>query len=390
MSNKVRNFEEAGLGQGGVTSCQSLVTVTEGLTVCSNNLSRKIRCMTHQCIARILSVCSMAAALLAPAKAQAQGPPFGWELLITQPGSQFSLDQGSTWIPCVGIPYYTFDFGGEILTTNVGLADTIVAVYDDPATNYFVGAEIVGLQLRSQGLVTNAAYPNGEYIYITLDTDEESMGSLTNMSFEPFGSTNSGYLASSFTLYYEVRAGSLSGSTIGSGSPLSLIGMNMPWTNDFPANSAVPRIEGVNHHKPQKGKPNSNMHPNPANELKDVAVHIASLLPPLRLLPVLNPPVNQGGGVWAFPCSCAFPCTQVVGQFCTNLASPDWESFCTNLDFTNATWDPPSVYSTNLYFTINTSTNLSPLFFRVVANLSVTPPATNGVSNMIVSPFRAR
>lgn len=160
----------------------------------------------------------------------------GWDLLATQPGTQFM------GVPFQGVPIGSYDFGGGL--QNVGNADTIVqrlATANGPAQT--IPIELVALQLKSV-IPVDFGLGVGIY-YITLQSDRggpASPGSMT-INFGPEANPH-GTFDSFFDVFFDLRLGGLDGPIAFSGD-LPLTSTSTPWTHLAPSGAVL--IDGVNH-----------------------------------------------------------------------------------------------------------------------------------------------
>jgi hypothetical protein len=175
----------------------------------------------------------------------------GWDLLWTQPGTQFMGD------PFVGVPIWNHNFAGTIGSQYVGLTDTIVRRLANatvpgpvvpPSQSTTISVQMDAMQLASQNPISFMNGPLGTY-FITLESlhgGPVSTGSMT-ISFdsqvnEPL-TTPHGTFSSSWNIYFDVRYGTLNGPIVYSNN-LPLGSTNAFWTH-YPTHDAL-LIEDVN------------------------------------------------------------------------------------------------------------------------------------------------
>jgi hypothetical protein len=167
----------------------------------------------------------------------------GWDLLITEPGTQFN---GENYI---GVSYGSFDFGGTIGSQYVGLTDTIiqrpqnVSVPSIPGTVSGLSFNLVGLQLQSQDPILS-----GQYAFITLQSLRGGPTSIDTVSitFDQEGNPN-GTFTSELDIYFDIRFGSLDGPIVDSEHKTLPLLNPVPWSHDVPGNNTLPLINGVNY-----------------------------------------------------------------------------------------------------------------------------------------------
>lgn len=179
----------------------------------------------------------------------------GWDLLVTEPTTQFTLPGTTNPINFIGVPLGNFNFGSGFVSVGDN-TDTIVHRLDpaSPITNPVVTipTELVALQLQSTTLVDGT-----NFYYITLqsrrsaneragklgipnplDDGPKSTGSLTyHFEEQTFDST--------FSVFFDVRKGALDGEIMFS-DELSLGSTGNPWSTS-PPNTDTVIITNVNY-----------------------------------------------------------------------------------------------------------------------------------------------
>jgi hypothetical protein len=174
----------------------------------------------------------------------------GWDLLWTQPGTQFLGDS------YVGVPLGNYNFGGAIGLQYVGYTDTIVHRLVNatvpgpvpPSQSTTISIQMDALQLASAVPISFGGGPLGTY-YITLQSARggpASLGSMT-ISFdsqvgEPF-TTPHGTFDSSWDIFFDVRYAALNGPIVYS-ADMALGSTGTEWVH-YPPNSAL-LIDDVN------------------------------------------------------------------------------------------------------------------------------------------------
>ena len=128
----------------------------------------------------------------------------GWDLLQTQPGTNFA------GVSFEGVALGNFDFGGTIGTKYVGATDTIMRRLDTalvsgpfPETAAPIDIELVALQLRSTTPVDMGA--GLDFYYVTLQSGTPSTGQMKIT----FDSADGGTFDSFFDVFFDIRLGCL-------------------------------------------------------------------------------------------------------------------------------------------------------------------------------------
>jgi hypothetical protein len=222
--------------------------------------------MRNQSIKHLAALVVLLAALACPTTTRADLTVHsGWDLLWTQPGTQFLGD------PYVGVPLLNYNFGGTIGSKYVGLTDTIVQRLPNatvpgpvpPSQSTTIGVQMDALQLASAAPINFGGGPLGTY-YITLQSvrgGPASLGSMT-ISFdsqvgEPF-TTPHGTFSSSWDIFFDVRYGALNGPIVYS-ADLPLSSSGTPWVHYSTDPTLL--IEGVNHLLKNDGTINQDFFP---------------------------------------------------------------------------------------------------------------------------------
>jgi hypothetical protein len=173
-------------------------------------------------------------ALAWPSAVRGQGDVLpGWVLFNTLPTSTFD---GVNW---QGVPLGTFNFGSHG-SQSVGAIDTIIQIQDPITSSGPI--EVVGVQLRTVNQVSLGGGPLG-YYYITLNTYQPSSGTLTIDSFPTLSTP--GFFDTSFSVYFDVRYGSLNGPIVALDQTLSLSVTSQPWERNAPP--GVLELPGINY-----------------------------------------------------------------------------------------------------------------------------------------------
>jgi len=167
----------------------------------------------------------------------------GWNLLQTDPGTTLFFGKAFE-----GVPLGTYDFSSSIGVQNVGPTDTIIrrlanAAVPGPGGSDTVATAVDAFQLRSVGQVSILGGPLGVY-YVTLSSlrgGPVSTGTMT-IGFGPEGDPH-GTFSSSFSLYVDVRLGSLSGPILDSRLISIPDSGSVPWRHEP---TGPIQIEGVN------------------------------------------------------------------------------------------------------------------------------------------------
>lgn len=166
----------------------------------------------------------------------------GWDLFVTQPGTNLAGFFGPGSEPFEGVPLGGFDFGTGL--ENVGSTDTIVerlgpAVVGGPGETATIDIEIVALQLRSVAPI-DVGGGMVDFLYVTLQNQIPSMGTMDIKFDHQYGGT----FDSLFDVFFDIRFGALSGPVIHSDFLLMTSSGN-PWGRIAPSGATV--IDGVNH-----------------------------------------------------------------------------------------------------------------------------------------------
>ncbi len=147
-------------------------------------------------------------------------------------------------VPFQGVPLVSYDFGGSAGVQIIGNTDTIVERMDQasvasPDNNDVIDIEIVALQLRSVDKINLG--PGSDYHYATLQSGPTSSGT-ADISFF---SQDAGVFDSNFTVYFDIRKGSLTGPILASASK-TFTATNVPWAREPTDNRAI-KIPTVNY-----------------------------------------------------------------------------------------------------------------------------------------------
>lgn len=165
----------------------------------------------------------------------------GWDLFITEPGTQFA---GHAF---TGVAFNHYDFGGTIGTREVWSTDTIVRrlqsaeIPELPGGSASVQTELAALHLVSVGPIDLGA--GFRDYYITLQSErggQASTGETTITADDEQGGT----FESFFDVFFDIRIEGLDGTIIGSGNK-RLTARNVAWGRTPPPRAVT--IEGVNH-----------------------------------------------------------------------------------------------------------------------------------------------
>lgn len=199
-------------------------------------------------------VMGLAGILWLPSALQAQpvGAGFnGFDTVTT--GPSVTMFDGLPW---QGVPLGTFNFGSG--PVNVGNTDTIIQRLGSPVTapGGTMSLSVMALQLQTVNQVSLGGGPVG-YYYITLDTSAQNTGLLHFDSFPAAGSP--GTFHDEFTIYFDIRFGSLNGPIVAPEQSLTLDA-----TGDWLPTLPVPSI------------PIDHVYPNPANPTD---LHVVTLDP---------------------------------------------------------------------------------------------------------------
>lgn len=170
---------------------------------------------------------------------------------IIEPGFDlFKTDSANINLPVLGIepfqgvPLVSYDFGGSAGVKSTGNTDTIVQRIDQasvagPGNNDVIDIEIVALQLKSVTEINLGA--GSDYHYATLQSGPTSSGT-ADISFI---SQDAGVFDSNFTVYFDIRIGSLTGTILASASK-TFTATNVPWARE-PTDDRAIRILTVNY-----------------------------------------------------------------------------------------------------------------------------------------------
>lgn len=147
-------------------------------------------------------------------------------------------------VPFQGVPLVSYDFEGSAGVKNTGNTDTIVerinqASVAGPAQNDVIAIEIVALQLKSVNQINLGAGLG--YHYATLQSASTSSGT-ADINFI---SQNAGVFDSNFTVYFDIRFGSLTGTILASASK-TFTATNVPWARE-PIDDLAIKIPTVNY-----------------------------------------------------------------------------------------------------------------------------------------------
>jgi hypothetical protein len=130
-----------------------------------------------------------------------------------------------------GVPLGSFDFGGAIGVKPTGDTDTII----QRLQNATPGSPTISIQLDALQLETEAPttfggmVPSGTY-FITLDPSKASMGQMTIN----FATATSGTFSSSLDVWFDIHAGSLTGTQEGPAIELTLQNGSANWSTIAP------------------------------------------------------------------------------------------------------------------------------------------------------------
>ena len=166
-----------------------------------------------------LGLAAVLCGLALPSALQAQpvGPGYnGFDTVTTGPA--VTTFDGLPW---QGVPLGTFDFGSG--PVNVGNTDTIIQRLGTPVTapGGTIGLTVDALQLQTVNAVSLGGGPVG-YYFLTLNTSvpNQNSGQLTIDSFPTAGSP--GTFNDYFTVYFDIRYGSLTGPIVAPDQNLTL------------------------------------------------------------------------------------------------------------------------------------------------------------------------
>jgi len=207
--------------------------------------------MRNQPMKHLVALGVLLAALACPTTTRADLEVHsGWDLLWTQPGTQFMGD------PFEGVPLGTFDFGSG--SVYVGATDTIVHRLANatvpgpvpPSQSTTIPVQMDALQLASAVPISFGGGPLGTY-FVTLQSvrgGPVSGGSMTigfdSQVGEPY-TTPHGTFSSTWDIFFDVRFGALNGPIVYS-DDLALSSTAQPWVHYQPDPYTLV-IEGVNY-----------------------------------------------------------------------------------------------------------------------------------------------
>lgn len=165
----------------------------------------------------------------------------GYDLFQTTAGTTFA------GVDFMGVPIGNYNFGGSIGVKNLGSTDTLiqrtsVASVGSIGNSTSVGLAMQDLQLESTAPVSFMGGPTLNY-FITLQSlhGGPASGGSIDITFNAGGS---GTFSSSLDVFFDVRAGSLTGPIVYS-SDLVLSGSGNPWSNVPPSGTVL--AQGVNY-----------------------------------------------------------------------------------------------------------------------------------------------
>jgi hypothetical protein len=126
----------------------------------------------------------------------------GWDLLTT---TSVEPNSGASLWNFQGVPLYTYNFGGTIGSQYVGSTDTII---QRVSPSQVTTPGVFDFQVVALQLVDTTDFPSP--VYVTLDSAPSSVGTMTINS--------DGTFSDSFTVYFDVRYGSINSAIASSGS----------------------------------------------------------------------------------------------------------------------------------------------------------------------------
>lgn len=178
----------------------------------------------HKRLLKSPLVLGLAGILWLPSALQAQplGAGFnGFDTVTT--GPSVTMFDGVPW---QGVPLGTFNFGSG--PVNVGATDTIIQRVGYPVTapGGTMSLSVDALQLQTVNQVSLGGGPVG-YYFVTLDTSAQNTGLLTIDSFPTAGSP--GTFHDEFTIYFDIRYGSLTGPIVAPDQNLTLVASGDWW-----------------------------------------------------------------------------------------------------------------------------------------------------------------
>jgi hypothetical protein len=167
----------------------------------------------------------------------------GYDLLQT--------DASNTTFPglgnLMGVPLDTFNFGGSVGTVNTGQTDTIVQRLADavapslPGTAPTIADLVDALQLETVTPVNFEGLGLNNY-FLTLQSVHGGPQSTGTMDIS-FTNANGGTFNSSLDVFYDIRAGSLTGPIVAS-SDATITGSASPWSRTAPPGAIL--IDSIN------------------------------------------------------------------------------------------------------------------------------------------------
>jgi hypothetical protein len=212
----------------------------------------------------------------------------GWDLFVTQPGTQF------LGVPFTGVPLEDgYDFGSGIV--DVGSIDTIfyreqdaVGVPQDlpgPADAPPIDIEMVALQLVSVGPTDFGAGP-GSY-YVTLQSERGGTASTGSMTIHfnadhvapPEPAVGTGTFDFSFDVYFDLRFGALDGPIVMSNVLTMTSDPNSSCSWDHIPLGGTPLIDDVNYLLREPGEgvyPHQDFFPDAFAANHPLATHIVA------------------------------------------------------------------------------------------------------------------
>ncbi len=162
----------------------------------------------------------------------------GWDLFNTS-GASFNFgdidgDENDDWISFESAPLDSFDFGESIGRVKTGNTDTIVrrkevARGSEIDETYRVPIEFVALQLVSEDSVDLNLGIGFQFIFATLSETQASTGTM-DITLD---TTSEGTFDTQFTVYFDIRVGSLAGPIVAQNS-ITFTTLNIPWARTPP------------------------------------------------------------------------------------------------------------------------------------------------------------